>query len=135
MTHSLNIDWTEPEAAAARDLEVLWVTFVKVQRVRTETMADLALDATDANSIQSVLRPIAAELCRLALAASNIAANCREDIEYKAVMLAEFLAAEDATVQTELTKSLVKDIKNCRDVSPGNLQCERQLSVVSSAAR
>ena len=134
MTHSLNIDWIEPDGAA-RDLEVLWVTFVRLQCVRTETMAGMALDATDANLIQSILRPIATESCRLALAASNIAANCREDIEYKAVMLAEFLAAGDATVQTELTKSLVKDIKNCRDVSQGNLQCERQLSIVSSAAR
>ena len=115
MTHSLEIEWTEGDADVVRDLEVLWVNFVKLQRVRTETISDLALDDVDAQMIEAVLKPIATELCRLALVASTIAANCREDIEYKAVMLAEFLSGEDTNIQMVLTKSLVKDIKYCSD--------------------
>ncbi len=137
MTHSLKMDWTTHSAATARELEVLWVTFVKLQRLRLETMTDVGMNdaaaAGEPGLVDAVLAPIAAELCRLALAAANISAHCQEDIEYKAVMLSEFLSVEDRSVQAALTRSLIRDIKNSRCASHAVIQPEFQLSVATSA--
>ena len=136
MTHSLKMDWAARQAATARELEVLWVTFVKLQRLRLETLTDLGADGPtapeDPHLLAAILSPIAEELCRLALAAAKINAHCQIDLEYKAVMLAEYLSVEDESIQTALTRSLVRDIRNRRCDSHSSVQPEFQLSVAST---
>ena len=137
MTHSKEINWAIPSMATARDLEILWVTFVKLQRLRLETMADLGFDGPahtgEPDLVDIILTPITTELCRLALAAADIEANCQEDIEYKAVMLAEFLSVEEKTVQSALTRSLVNDIKTSRCAAHSMRQPEMQFAIAPSA--
>ncbi len=118
MTHVVELDRAPQRRVAKRDLEKLWVTFVKLQRLRKEAMVDFGLhDTTEIDDVATVelsdaiLTPIAAELRRLANRASKFEAKCDNDLEYKAVMLAEFLPAEDCTIQTVLARSLIQDIK------------------------
>lgn len=118
VTHVLELDRAPQRRAAKRDLEKLWVAFVKLQRLRKETMVDFGLhDTTEVDDVATVelsdaiLTPIAAELRRLAYRASKVEAKCDNDLEYKAVMLAEFLPAEGCAIQTVLARSLIQDIK------------------------
>lgn len=105
-----------PNRGTTRELEKIWVAFVKLQRLRHEVMSDFesvdeADESTDLNLVESVFTPISIELRELAHRAAKIEAQCREDIEYKAVVLSEFLAAGDCSIHTTLAESLVKDIK------------------------
>lgn len=102
---------------ATRELEKIWVAFVKLQGLRHEIMSDLEAgddgdEPTELDLIETVFAPITAELRELAHRAAKIEARCREDIEYKAVVLSEFLPVGDCSIQTTLAKSLIKDIKN-----------------------
>lgn len=137
MTHSLKLDWAPRHAATARELEVLWVTFVKLQRLRLETVADLAseesTDTGDPHLLEEVLSPITDELYRLALAAAKVNAHCQDDLEYKAVILTEFISNEDETVRSALTRSLISDIKKSRCDLHATAQTDLQLFVASSA--
>ena len=113
----LELAYISPNRIATRELEKIWVAFVKLQRLRNEIISDFETgddsdDPADTDLVDSVFTPIAAELRELAHCAAKIEAQCREDIEYKAVVLSEFLAAGDCSIQTTLAKSLVKDIKN-----------------------
>ncbi|MFY0614149.1 MAG: hypothetical protein JXQ99_21650 [Hyphomicrobiaceae bacterium] len=103
---------------AERELEVLWVRFTKLQRMRREILADFGCDdAPDQNALsipeldETVIAPIAGELRQLACCAAKITATCREDLEYKAIMLSEFLGPDDDSIQTILATSLVMDIR------------------------
>ena len=122
-----------PNGNDARELEKLWVRFTKLQRMRREIMADFGIDemppvcerdaarhtaaGTHGELDDSIFAPIAAELRALAYRAAKIAAKRPEDLEYKAVMLAEFLGPCDDTVQTILATSLVTDIRQRRQLT------------------
>ena len=121
------------DATDERELEILWVRFTKLQRMRREIMADFGIDEippvcegdaarhTDAGTHceldDSIFAPIAAELRDLAYRAAKITAKRPEDLEYKAVMLSEFLGPSDDGVQTILATSLVMDIRQRRQLA------------------
>lgn len=113
----LELACVSPDRAATRELEKIWVAFVKLQRLRKEVISDFDAGDEDNESaeldlVDSVFTPITLELRELAHRAAKIEAQCREDIEYKAVVLSEFLASGDCSIHTALAKSLVNDIKN-----------------------
>lgn len=98
-----------------RTLERLWVEFVKLQRLRAEIETEFdstGLDETERAVTDKLFASIADELDRVASRVAGIASADSDDIEYKAVMLAEFLPANDRTIQVRLARSLVSDIKN-----------------------
>ena len=103
-----------------RALEKLWLDFIKLQRVRAEVRSDFGLDGSDTcescedlgpELVAKVFAPIDNELRHLASRAAAIASNGSNDLEYKAVMLTEFLSANDRSIYVVLAKSLVADIK------------------------
>lgn len=103
---------------AERELEVLWVRFTKLQRMRREILADFGVDDAPSQTKlsvpeldETVITPIAGELRQLACCAAKITSTCPEDLEYKAMMLSEFLGPDDDSVQTILATSLVMDIR------------------------
>ncbi|MGI9480069.1 MAG: hypothetical protein ACR2PI_25435 [Hyphomicrobiaceae bacterium] len=122
-----------PNGTDERELEILWVRFTKLQRMRREIMADFDIDEAppdcgrnaqrhaDAGPVtdldDSVFAPIAEELRALAYRAAKITAKRPEDLEYKAVMLSEFLGPRDDSVQTILATSLVMDIRQRRQLA------------------
>ena len=63
-------------------------------------------------ALEGVLTPIASEMRQLATRAAKVGSSCQDDIEYKAVILAEFLRDEDAALRTRLAGSLVSDIRS-----------------------
>ncbi|MFY0613047.1 MAG: hypothetical protein JXQ99_16070 [Hyphomicrobiaceae bacterium] len=101
-----------------RMLEGLWVKFVKLQGVRQEVMLDFGVATTaSGRSDQSdrlfdgVFAPIADELNRLAHQAALVESKSRVDMEYKAVMLEEYLPESEASLHVALMRSLLKDIR------------------------
>lgn len=101
--------------SSARTIERLWVDFVKLQRLRAEIESDFFsndLDEPDRELTDKMYTSIAGELNRLASSAAGIASTGSDDMEYKAVMLAEFLPENDCAIHVRLARSLVSDIKN-----------------------
>lgn len=99
----------------ARTLERLWVDFVKLQRLRAEIETEFDhddLEMPDRELTDQMFASITDELDRLASRAARIASTGSDDMEYKAVMLAEFLPENDRTIHVRLARSLVSDIKN-----------------------
>ena len=103
-----------------RALEKLWLDFIKLQRVRAEVRTDFGYDDSgkcenceDLGSelVAKVFAPIDDELRHLASRAAAIASKGTNDLEYKAVMLTEFLGANDRSIYVALANSLVADIK------------------------
>ncbi len=115
MTHSFSHDERPRHGPTERTLEMLWVDFIKLQRLRNEIMLDF--DVTNTGNISweltdQILAPIASELRQLASRAAKVGSTCHDDIEYKAVMLAEYIPLEDRAIQAVLARSLVSDIKS-----------------------
>ena len=130
MTPLLELERVTLEVPPSRQLEKIWVAFVKLQRLRQEIMADFAIDDTGKNAScvnldEAVFIPITNELHLLARRAATVEAQSREDLEYKAVILSEFLPLEDCTIHTSLAKSLVNDIKkNMRQADPSSTSAQ-----------
>ncbi len=115
MTHLCNHDTRPASGPTERTLEQLWVNFVKLQRLRSEVLSDFCLDESNDISpelMEGILTPIASEMRQLATRAAKVGSSCQDDIEYKAVILAEFLRDEDAALRTRLAGSLVSDIRS-----------------------
>mgnify|MGYP001552598533 FL=1 len=115
MTHFCNHDTRPADGPAERTLEQLWVDFVKLQRLRSEVLSDLCTGETKDVSpdlIEGILTPIASELRQLATRAATVGSSSQDDIEYKAVILAEFLRDDDSALRTRLAGSLVSDIRS-----------------------
>ena len=115
MTHSFDHDERPRDGSTERTLETLWVDFIKLQRLRNEIMLDFDVKNTGNVSWEltdQILATIASELRQLASRAANVGSTCHDDIEYKAVMLAEYIPLEDPAIQAVLARSLVSDIKS-----------------------
>jgi len=116
--------------AIDREIEILWVRFTKLLRMRREILADFGMVAPkktppfastaspEADLDTTIFAPIADALRDLAHRAAKVPSKRPEDLEYKAVMLAEFLGPDDGALPTILTASLVNDIKNGHRRSP-----------------
>lgn len=120
MPHHPGRELTPPNGAPDRMLETLWVDFVRLQRVRQEILSDFGIDPAsddksddDAEMVESVFAPIAVELSRLACRAAEVESKSQADMEYKAVMLSEYLPSHNRMLHVLLARSLVEDIMSC----------------------
>lgn len=109
----------------SRILESLWVKFVKLQRLRDEILQDFgvawktdSISRDDAEIADEVFAPIADELNKLACQAAAVESKSQADMEYKSIILAEYLPAHDHALHVVLARSLIDDIKRCARPRP-----------------
>jgi len=98
-------------------IEAIWSKFIRLQKIRDESMADVAAEA-DAGAGTSlsvsindkVLDPIDDELFQLAWLAADSKGATANDIVRKAMILTEYLEENSDDVMQALARSLVTDI-------------------------
>ena len=120
MPHHSGRDQASSDFGSNRMLEALWVEFVRLQCLRREIISDFGMAVTtsagcddDRELADKVFLPIADEMDRIACQAAAIGSKSPVDMEYKAIMLAEYLSQNQNTLHAVLARSLVEDIKAC----------------------
>ncbi|MGI9478326.1 MAG: hypothetical protein ACR2PI_16610 [Hyphomicrobiaceae bacterium] len=118
MTHRSEQVQTTTRSGHGRKLEGLWVDFVKLQRLRRDIILDLGIAPgrgvaadVDREPTDRMFASIDDELERIACEAAALEANSHVDMEYKAIMLAEYLPPNRSALHVALAWSLIEDIK------------------------
>ena len=124
MTHSTEQVQATTRSCDGRKLERLWVDFVKLQRLRRDTVLDLDIapggglgSGVDRESIDRIFASIDHQMERIACEAAALEANGHADMEYKAIRLGEYLPPKRSSLHVALARSLIEDIRLGRGAS------------------